>query len=225
MFAGSFNQMHFGEVARLLSSSKQSGVLIIIDQETNHLLASVYFHGGQLVHATADQQSGLDALNQICHMGQASFSFENDVSPPEQSLITYPTERLLEKVHKEVIVNGAFQAALPLPADIPVYQPGKSMMGLQASPDELALLIQCKGQSTINQIAAQMNLNVEDVCRTLGKFQHVGMIKTGENHTTESVEAAQDISESDPSAPNQLPQATQSTTNQPARYWRGKRIS
>ncbi len=222
MFAGSFLEMNFFEVAQLLAASHQSGVLILSSADDSQLLGSVYFKEGQLAHAAADKLSGLDAINLVCGLQDAKFHFETGIEAPEHTLISYPQDRVLEKIKTKVESLGVFLSSIPAADQIPVYQPGKSIEGIQASPDELSVLLRCKGNLNISDIASLMGLDEEQLCRILGKFHQAGMVVMKQGRGAEESR----FSGNPPGDQSTLhpPASPAIGEDKPVRYWRGKRV-
>ncbi|MEM9400564.1 MAG: DUF4388 domain-containing protein [Verrucomicrobiota bacterium] len=218
MFSGSFLQMNLSEVVRLLSSSMQTGALMITPASGDNLIGAIYLHEGQLIDAYADGQYGLDALKKICSKLDANFTFEEGVRPDKQSLINYMTSLLLDKIQERVTELGAYESVQPNPTDIPQYIKGKDAGGLQAAPDELALLLLCKGNKTVADLAEMGDYDLEWVSKVIGKFRKVGLIALRQN-------VKMDISPSPetPATSPDNPLVDRKTKH--IRYWRGKKIS
>jgi hypothetical protein len=217
MFSGSLSQMNLAEVLRLLSASNQTGVLLL--SHNGQLVGSIFLGTGQLTHAEAGALQGLDALNHLCHDIQADFTFEVGVTSVPATLSAYPTAKLLENLKKRVGELTAFLAAMPKGEDYPRYVPGQGATGLQATAEELSLLLHANGQRTVRDIATATRIPLEQVRQTLAKFRMAGMIDLAA-----PVAPPPPIEPAPAPAPTAEPAPPTAAENKPARYWRGKRI-
>jgi len=211
MFAGSLNQMPFSEVVRLLSSSHQTGLLNIREAGTEVIIGQLYMQMGQLVDAVQGSHNGLDALQELCRWIDADFSFDATAESNRQSLVAYPTEKLIEKIKLRTDELMAIKDSMPKPEDMLVYQSGMDASRLNVTPDELALLLQCTGDKTVKQIAGDSGEPTEQISSSLARFRHAGII-TLKN-------APEPASAPEPVAKEDLPQ--DDATKKPVRYWRG----
>ncbi|MEM6883388.1 MAG: DUF4388 domain-containing protein [Verrucomicrobiota bacterium] len=210
MFAGSFKQMPFAEVVRLLSSSHQSGALNIKESGTEVIVGQLYMQMGQLVDAEQGSHSGLDALQELCRWIDADFSFDAKEESGRQSLVAYPTDKLIDKIKLRTDELKAIKDSMPKPNDMPVYQSGMDASGLNVTPDELALLLQCSGDKTVAQIAQDTGSTTDEISSSLARFNHAGII-TLQNSPTPPAEAP--VKQEEPPAPKD--------PSKPVRYWRG----
>jgi hypothetical protein len=176
MFAGSLKQMDLSEVLKLLVASHQTGVLNLFDPERKAIVALIYLQVGQMVHAQAGAEFGLDAIRTSCKLAEDFFSFEENVVTPEQSLSCYPTVKLLEKMSDQIREFKALRLAMPLVDDIPVYLPGASLAGLEATADDLSLLIFCNGSRTVSALAHDCRRSLVETAQAIAKFRQAGIV-------------------------------------------------
>jgi hypothetical protein len=212
MFAGSFSQMPFAEVVRLLSSSNQTGALVITDSDDQREVGRLFLQMGQLVDAIQGEHAGLDALQELCRWIEADFSFDTEASPPRQTLVAYPTEKLIEKITARTGELEKIRQATPHPDDIPVYRSGKDASSLNVTPDELAILLQCSGDKNVADVAEIIRKTPGEVGQSLARFRHAGIIELKGGP------------ENDPSAPAAAKPKPEEKTDKPVRYWRGHKV-
>jgi len=206
MFAGTISQIALAEVCRLLSASNQSGVLNLLSpQEEGH--ARIFFQAGQIMHAGAGELNGLDALSEICRYTDAAFAFETGVVAPAQTLAAYPTAKLIEKIRQHMDQLQALRVATPDPADILNYNPGASLAGLEATADDLSLLLLCNGSRDVNEVAKVANRSLGDVLKTLARFRAAGILDLQKGASTQTT-----------------PVAPAAEGSQSPRYWRGRLV-
>lgn len=213
MFAGSFKQMPFSEVVRLLSSSNQTGVLNVKEAGTDIVIGQLYLQMGQLIDAVQGSHSGLDAVQELCRWIDADFAFDASAESARQSLVAYPTEKLIDKIKLRTDELKAIKDSMPQPNDRPLYQPGVDASGLNVHPEELALLLQCSGEKSVAEIAATTGESTDQVSATLARFRHAGII-TIEN----SQEApGNPVVSGNTASPEDI-------SGKPVRYWRGHKV-
>jgi|GEM_PF-791818 len=219
MLKGSLGQISIVEVIRLLSSSNQTGQLHLMNMTDAVATGGCYFQMGKWVHASMGRFSGLDAIKEICRMSEGSFAFEVGVASPEQTLVQYPTATLVEMVREQVEEFQALRKAAPDGQDFPRYIPGKAVDGLEATPEELSMLLHCSGEKTVSEIARQTGIDVADMRRILGKFHFLGLVEIVPGSKTPAPSAPPS---SDPAAG--IPVEEAPSEAKPVRYWRGKPV-
>ncbi len=214
MFAGSFKQMPFSEVVRLLSSSNQSGALNINEPGTEVVIGQLFLQMGQLIDAVQGSHNGLDAVQELCRWVDADFSFDAAGQSSRQSLVAYPTDKLIEKIKLRTDELKAIRDSMPQATDVPLYQAGMDASALNITPDELALLLQCAGEKTVETIAAEMGNTTEAISRILARFRHAGIIVIEKSNLNTEATGGEDISPA-----SQAPEVAKK--DKPVRYWRG----
>lgn len=221
MLKGSLGQISLVEVIRLLSSSNQTGQLHLMNTTDSVATGGCYFQMGKWVHASLGRFTGLDALKEICRIGDGSFAFEEGVTTKEQTLAQYPTPALIDMVKEQVEEFQALRKAAPEGSDVPRYVAGKAVDGLEATPEELSILLQCSGEKTVLEIAQQAGMNPVDLRSTLAKFRHLGLVEIvpGVKAAPEAVVAPAPVPPAAPAVAEPPPGEPK-----PVRYWRGKPV-
>lgn len=216
MFKGSLSQMNLSEVIRLLVSSNQSGALILSEPSSEKQIAILYLQAGTLSSGQTAQSKGLDALNEICTFLDAAFEFHEALTSSEKDLEPYPLEKLLESVQKRITQIKSLNDSMPDPSDVLFYQSGTEITGIDASPDDLTLLLLCDGYRRVEEVAKESGRDLDEVINLLAKFRQVGLIGVVvEEHYDEALSQE----ESDVEAPSYG-----KNYGKKVRYWRGKRI-
>ena len=192
----------------MLVASSQTGVLKLLLPSGTEAGGLLYLQAGQIIHAEMEGQSGLDALSEICRLLEANFVFQEAVASPGQSLAVYPTPRLIEKIRQQMDELRVMQLETPDPADIPAYKQGGDLAGLNATPDELALLLQCSGEKTVTEIAALQGRTVVETAGILAKFKRAGLLDLTKSTGLQGDAAVQ----------------TPDITRESPRYWRGRQV-
>lgn len=218
MLKGSLGQISIVEVIRLLSSSNQTGQLHLMNMTDAVATGGCYFQMGKWVHASMGRFGGLDAIKEICRMSEGSFAFEAGVASPEQTLAQYPTATLVEMVREQVEEFQALRKAAPGGQDLPRYIPGKTVEGLEATPEELSMLLQCNGEKTVLEIAGQTGIPAADLRRILGRFHFLGLVEIIPGAKAPVPSAPP------PSDPASGPAPEGAAEAKPVRYWRGKPV-
>lgn len=217
MFAGSFNQMPFSEVLRLLSSSQQTGALIIREAETEVVIGQLFMQMGQLIDAVQGSHSGLDAVQELCQWIDADFAFEASAQSQRQTLVAYPTEKLIEKIKLRTDELKEIRDFMPAADDVPVYQSGMDASALNMTPDELALLLQCSGEKNVEQIAEAAGRMTEEVSVVLARFRSAGIILLEESASTLVPEPMAE----DTAPVEENTEKKEKKEKKAVRYWRG----
>jgi hypothetical protein len=148
-----------------------------------------------------------------------TFVFEVGAAGPSQTLAVYPTVKLIDRIRQQVKDNESLKGAMPEPSDILVYKPEADMTGLEASADELGLLLLCNGTRSLLDIAKQVNQNPADLARIVAKFRRAGIIDVKKTAKPAS-QAGNNNTGYLPDAPG----VTDSSGGNTPRYWRGKLV-
>ncbi|NJK91398.1 MAG: DUF4388 domain-containing protein [Blastochloris sp.] len=229
MFAGTLKQMDLSEVLKLLAASHQTGVLKLMNPETGQGSGMIYLQVGQVVDVQVGQATGLDGLSASCAFWEEAFAFEEHVMAPQQTLAAYPTAKLIEKMAAQIGEAKALRVATPLAEEVPVYLAGASLAGLDATADDLSLLILCNGQRKVSDLARDSRRGVEETARAIAKFRMAGIVevKATAAPAVQAVQPAQpaipSVGATDPGSGTSRAEASVDP-NKPVRYWRGKPI-
>lgn len=225
MLKGSLAQISLVEVIRLLVSSQQTGMLHIMDTGNAVMTGGCYFQVGKLVHAVMGKGTGLDALNEMCRILDGTFAFEAGVAAPGTSLAPYPTPALVERIADEMKEFQALARATPGPLDVLRYLPGRTVEGLEATPDQLAVLLLCSGERTVEEIAGLSGMPFADLRTALAKFRHHGLLElVGTRGAVAEAPAAPVPTSAPAPAPEPEPPAAEAAAPKVVRYWRGKPV-
>jgi len=220
MFAGSLKQMDLSEVLKLLTASHQTGVLNLMNPEVGSTVAMIYLQVGQLVHAQVGSSTGLDAISESCRLSEEAFAFEENVMASQQTLSAYPTVKLLEKMSGQISEAKALRLAMPAENEVPVYLPGASLAGLDATADDLSLLILCNGTRTISDLAHDSRRTLLETAKAIAKFRKAGIIDIkAAVRQVSAPEPAKDVRAEGPAAT-----AAEGEDKKIVRYWRGKPV-
>lgn len=224
MFAGSLNQMDLSDVLKLLSASHQSGALNLLNPQTAAPVATLYLQAGQLTHAQAQTLSGLDAISYCCTLYEESFAFTEGSVSTEQTLASYPSAKLIEKMTEQIHRAKALALAMPDPTDLPLYLAGVSLDGLEASTEDLSLLILCNGNRSVQDLALSTKKNLPDLAKTIAKFSKVGIIEIKKPVISPPSLATPIPSKSSTNDSEEPSAHPPNPSSQAPRYWRGKLI-
>lgn len=223
MFKGNLVQMPLDEVFRLLMGSNQTGILHLHErgQSEGGPVAQIGFQVGQLVEALAGEHSSLDAVNACAHLIDCDFVFEEGATLPGSSLVSYDTGAIVEEFSKQLKEYTEFQAARPSLDAIPVYQKGRGSGELEASADDLALLLLCDGKHRVMEICVEAGRSAKEVQDVLGKLKQAGVIAFASGISSPSTDAEGSGSggQETPSTPRPEP-----SKEKPVQYWRGRPI-
>lgn len=224
MLKGSLAQIDLTEVIRLLASSQQTGLLHIMNTGETVASGGCYFQLGRVVHATMGRFAGLDAVNEICRISDGTFAFEAGVAATEQTLAQYPTPTLLEMIQEQVEEQRALSRSAPQPEDILRYVPGKQIEGLEASPDELAILLLCNGARNVREISMVSGMPASDLRHTLAKFRHLGLLELLAPPSSAPSPAPVPAAAEEPVPEAPPAPEPESGERRIVRYWRGKPV-
>lgn len=184
MIAGNLKEMNLAEVLKLLTASGQNGVLMLTETS---LVGSIYIKLGQIIHSSynvsdsGQLKEGLESLAKICSHLEAQFRFEVGLTSDSESLIKYPTEKIIASIEKHVTKNKIPALELPSPNAIPKYLVGNNIKSFNAPPEALSLLIMADGHKTISEIAMYSDLEIEFVQKWTAKFLQQNMMQLVED--------------------------------------------
>jgi hypothetical protein len=218
-FAGNLNHISLAEVLRLLSGTKQTGLLKLrTETEQGHLA----LEGGVILHAITGTLVGAPALHQFIVWREADFEFVEQAIPPAapRDLAVYEAKVLIDGIARKIDELAALQQAVPT-FDSVLYYLGSEHIGeLNATPSELGLLIKADGRRTVQQIAHESDTPPLEVARILAKFRLAGAV--------ELVSQVIPVNPGDVGAAARVPTVeVPPPLPEPEEpiYWRGKRIN
>ncbi|MDL5054852.1 DUF4388 domain-containing protein [Oscillatoria laete-virens NRMC-F 0139] len=228
MFSGSFAQISFGEVLRLLTAAAQSGELQALS--SGQMVGSVYLTNGQIADARTPSFSSLDAISELCLHTTADFVFAQGVQAPSQNLLGIPSAKIIETVVGRVNQINLIRSFAPMADEVVAYRPSENISKLDATPDELTLLLLANGQRTVAQIASESGRTLDFVQQSLARFRQAGVIEIVKVFLPPVTPTAPPAPL--PAIPQPLPTSYGAVPNQGAaapapaqpRYWRGKKI-
>jgi hypothetical protein len=217
-FAGNFNNISLAEVLRLLSSTKQTGLLKLkTETEQGHLA----LESGWILHAITGTLVGAPALHQFILWREADFEFVEQAIPAAapRDLAVYDPKVLIDGIARKIDELAALQQAVPT-FDSVLYYLGSEHIGeLSTTPSELGLLIKADGRRTVQQIAQESGTNPLEVARVLAKFRLAGAVELVGQVIPVNPGDTGVLPASPVEAPPPLPAAEEPI------YWRGKRIN
>ncbi|MDZ4742298.1 MAG: DUF4388 domain-containing protein, partial [Verrucomicrobiota bacterium] len=174
MFSGSFAQISLGEVLRLLTAASQNGELIIISQ--GYKIGSVFLTNGQIADAKTPSFNSLDAISELCAYTNADFTFEQGARSDTQNLLGIPTIKIIETIIGRVNQINLIRSFAPMPNEIVIYRPSENIGQLDASQDELTLLLLANGLRSIEQIALDSGKTLDFVQQSFARFRQANVI-------------------------------------------------
>lgn len=229
MLSGSLTEMNLAEVLRLLSASSQSGCLVL---HADAPFAFFYLKIGQLSHCECLLNSpggpvkikGLDAVSRACASSDASFRFDAEMFCEEESLLVYPTAKLLDSIGLFLEKKKNQGVALPDKDAILTYQAGKSLKNFKATQDELSLLLLANGKRSIVEIADASNCTIRAIQEWAAKFMSWGLLAvvSAEAPPERNTVRTETLSTREGPAPD--PEPSRAETRKTIRFWRGKPI-
>ncbi len=94
---GNLAQTNIMDLLQFLSVARKSGALSL-QRLPDHTEGQVYFTDGDIVHGSAGNAAGMEALAEVCDWVEGSFQFYEDVPAPKTSVTLKPQHALLEVV-------------------------------------------------------------------------------------------------------------------------------
>lgn len=225
-FAGNFKTINLAEVLRMLTMTKQTGILrMTLGLEQGFM----GLERGLIINALTGNVGGPQALYQFIIWHDADFVFKEqplEASAPRE-LASYDPAILIDGVAKKIDELAALQQAVPTLDSVLYFLGSESLGTTSATPSELGLLLLADGKNTVEQIASRVQMNALEVARIMARFRLAGVVEL----VTQVVPANTPlpVSEPDPvipaaSAPPPLPSPAHGGEGEGVRYWRGKRI-
>lgn len=222
MLTGSLNEMSLSDILRILSASSQTGCLVLFDTTVR---ATFYLKIGQLSHCeynlnAATGQStiqGIDAVSKACSLIHCHFRFDMHLMSDHETLLKYPTPKLIAGITQFIEKRKAPEIKLPEPDSVLLYQSIEDLKSFKASQEELGLLLLANGNRSLTDIAAIANLGIRQVQEWASKFLSHGLLGTSDSSKA-------NVQTNTATAPIQATNSTSIETPKTVRLWRGKPI-
>lgn len=221
-FAGNFKNINLAEVLRMLTMTKQTGILRMTMGLEQGFMG---LDQGLIINALTGMTSGPQALYQFILWREAEFTFKEqplDASAPRE-LASYDPAVLIDGVAKKIDELAALQQAVPTLDSVLYFLGSESLGATPATPSELGLLLLADGKNTIDQIAAKAQMNPLEVARAMARFRLAGVVEL----VTQVVPANTPLptTPAPPAGgPPPLPTPSEAGDGEGARYWRGKKV-
>lgn len=226
-FAGNFKTINLAEVLRMLTMTKQTGILRMTMGLEQGFMGLEH---GLILNALTGNVGGPQALYQFILWRDADFIFKEqpiEASAPRE-LASYDPAILIDGVAKKIDELAALQQAVPSFDSVLYFLGSESLGSTPATPSELGLLLLADGKNTIEQIATKVQMNALEVARIMARFRLAGVVEL----VTQVVPANTPLPQAehdpvvpvDPASPPPLPHPSHGGEGEGVRYWRGKRI-
>jgi len=174
--AGTIDQMSLLEILKLLNSGKMSGCLKITN---SYGLGELYVKAGQIIHCVTGSNIGEAALATMLGWIEGKFSFEMDVSAPEQSIESSTEQLLLESARK--IEDWQDIKKVISSTDIVFALSTKSATGaINLEPEEWQILSHVNGNRTVAEIIEQTGKDEYHVAKVLFHLVSIGLLEKTE---------------------------------------------
>lgn len=235
-FAGNFKTVNLAEVLRMLTMTRQTGILRLTMGLEQGFLG---LDQGLIVSAVTGNTVGPQALYQFILWREADFIFKEQPldASVSRELASYDPTILIDGVAKKIDELAALQQAVPTLDSVLYFLGSESLGTTNATPSELGLLILADGKNTIEQIAVKAQMNPLEVARTMARFRLAGVVElvTQVVPANTPLPTAAPDEPADPIIPGLPPEAAASTPpplpspaeggeGEGVRYWRGRRI-
>lgn len=213
MLNGSLIETSLPEVLRLLSASSQTGCLVL---NQSGPVAFFYFKIGQLSHCECVIQApqgpfrikGLDAVAKSCLYNESSFAFDSHSMSEDETLLKYPTAKLIDSIALFIEKRKTQSIALPAPTSILAHQGGHPLRNFKANQEELGLLLLANGKRNLVEIAALAHQSLPDIQEWAARFLANGL-----------------LAQASPEAPTPAASpARPAEERKTVRFWRGKPV-
>lgn len=231
-FAGNFKTINLAEVLRMLTMTKQTGILRMTMGLEQGFMG---LDQGLILNALTGNVSGPQALYQFILWRDADFAFKEqpiEATAPRE-LASYDPAILIDGVAKKIDELAALQQAVPTLDSILYFLGSESLGTTSATPSELGLLLLADGKNTIEQIATKTQMNGLEVARIMARFRLAGVVELVTQVVPANTPLPEPVHEDpiipgvpEPIAPEPppLPSPSHSGEGEGVRYWRGKRI-
>jgi len=169
------HSVSLSDILQLLATSQRSGTLFV-----HHPLskASIYFAEGKLIHAQFKAFIGEEAILALFQDEQGNFEFVAGEVTVDKS-ISKSLDVLLMKAILEQQKSKNSQTALDMTAlAIPSFADSDtSQSKLTLSPQEVATLRLIDGQRTVQTIAIEVGLSLNDTKQIVGRLVDIGLLQ------------------------------------------------
>ena len=162
---GSLHHIQLHDVIQLVSVSGKSGIFHL---KKGNEQGKIFLKGGNIVHAELGAIKGEEAVYTLAVWSEGEFYFEPDTEPTEETIKKNNTSLLMEaarRMDEWKILSKKIPSFSMIPEFKP--QPLSSKAHIHLNTGEWLILSKVTGTKTIEEISAETNLNIFDLCKIL----------------------------------------------------------
>jgi Domain of unknown function (DUF4388) len=162
---GSLQHIQLHDVIQLVSVSGKSGIFHL---KKGGQEGKIYLKNGNIIHAELGTMKGEEAVYTLAVWSEGEFYFEPDTESPEETIKKNNTSLLMEaarRMDEWKILSKKIPSFDMIPEFKP--QPLSSKAHIHLNTGEWLILSKVTGIKTIEQISAETNMSIFDLCKIL----------------------------------------------------------
>jgi hypothetical protein len=184
-FHGSLEEFHLPDIIQFLSGASKTGVLRLFSGRDE---GAIYIEKGRIVHATATDAVGEEAVYALMLLGKGKFDFEPDVKAQASTVQRSSTNLLMEAARRKDEWESIISKRIPDVDLVPEFVlPAKDQSGKQITlnTSEWVVLSKIDGERTVRAIAKVTGISTYQACRLLYGLVSTGLIRLRRPDTPE----------------------------------------
>lgn len=175
-FQGSLKELPLPDIIQLVSVSGKTGVFVLQGPSQT---GQIFLKDGEIVHATAGQASGEDAVYELAIWQEGQFEFQAGVETEGRSIRKSNTNLLMEAARRidewQVLSKRIASTRL-----VPIFTSQSSSTSISFTPQEWQVICKVDERRSIDDLASVLGLSAFEVCKLLYGLVTAGLVELKE---------------------------------------------
>lgn len=176
-FQGSLKELPLPDIIQLVSVSGKTGVFVL---ETSDQIGEIYLREGEIVHATAGEVQGEEAVYELAIWQEGDFVFKPGVETEVRTIKKSNTNLLMEAARR-IDEWQVLSKRIPSTRLVPIFTNQSSSTSISFTPKEWAVICKIDERRSIDELATVLGLSAFEVCKLLYGLVTANLVELKEN--------------------------------------------
>lgn len=176
-FQGSLKELPLPDIIQLVSVSGKTGVFVL---KTSEHVGEIYLRDGEIVHSTAGEMQGEEAVYELAIWQEGEFVFKPGVETEARTIKKSNTNLLMEAARR-IDEWQVLSKRIPSTRLVPIFTNQSSSTSISFTPKEWAVICKIDERRSIDELATVLGLSAFEVCKLLYGLVTASLVELKEN--------------------------------------------